>query len=383
MSFEPLVFFLLKTVLSHQTRDLSATLRFGGDIDFEFYLKKEGIWSMENEEQKLPTEGQPSQVQEHMPEGESARPATEKDLPGPGKQKTMIIVGIAIVVLVAAALFYFLYLGSPGRQVLASVNGEKITVEQFNKEVEKVKLPERDMFKEEPQQFIEGMVLRLLLLQEAKKQGTTVPPKTYKDTDKEALSPDEALVTEFMKNKFSTPPAVTREEIQEFYKAFKDRMEGKKLDQVAPMIEKIIQEAKQREAFETFMGDLQKNAKLEINQDRIKKISAKPPESNTDEEFNKALQSGMPTLVDFGANSCQPCRLLRPVLKEIDKDYSTKAQILVLDVYKYQKLASEYKVVFIPTLVFFDAKGKEVFRHVGVLEKDQIISKLKEIGMAS
>jgi thioredoxin 1 len=341
---------------------------------------------MENEEEKLSMEGRPLQMQGHAPEGENAGPASEKDLPGPGtpkKKKTMIIMGIAVLVLVAAALFYFLYLGSPGRQVLASVNNEKITVEQFNKEVEKVQLPERDMFKEEPQQFIEGMALRLLLLQEAKKQGTTVPPRTYKDADKEVLSPDEALVAEFMKNKFSTPPAVTREEIQEFYKVFKDRMEGKKLDQVAPMIEKIIQESKQREAFETFMGDLQKNAKIEFNQDRIKKIAAKPPESNTDEEFKKALQSGKPTLVDFGANSCQPCRLLRPVLKEIDKEVSTKAQILVLDVYKYQKLASEYKVVFIPTLVFFDAKGKEVFRHVGVLEKDQILSKLKEIGMAS
>jgi thioredoxin len=347
---------------------------------------KEDILSMENEEQRLPAEGQPPEVQEHPSEEESARPVLEKDLPGAGKpkkRKTILFAGIAVLILIAAALFYFLYLGSPGRQVLASVNGEKITVGQFNKEVEKIKFPERDMFKEEPQQFIEGMVLRLLLLQEAKKQGTTVPIKTYKDADKEALSPDEALVAEFMKNKFSTPPAVTREEIQEFYKVFKDRMEGKKLDQVAPMIEKIIQESKQREAFETFMGDLQKNAKLEFNQDRIKKIAAKPPDSNTDEEFKKALQSGKPTLVDFGANSCQPCRLLRPVLKEIDKEVSAKAQILVLDVYKYQKLASEYKVVFIPTLVFFDAKGKEVFRHVGVLEKEQIISKLKEIGMAS
>jgi thioredoxin 1 len=251
--------------------------------------------------------------------------------------------------------------------------------------VEKAKLPERDMYKEEPQQFLEGMVLRTLILQEAKKDGITVPPKTYKDGDKsaEALSPEEALMAEFMKKKFSAPPAVTREEIEEFYKVFRDRMEGKKLAEVAPTIEQIIQEGKQREAVETFVGDLQKNAKVEMNQDRIKKISAKPPESNTEEEFKKALQSGKPFLVDFGANNCPPCRLMRPVLKEIDKEYSSKTQILVLDVYKYQKLAQEYKVVFIPTLVFFDPKGKEVFRHVGVLEKEKIISKLKEIGMAS
>jgi thioredoxin 1 len=53
----------------------------------------------------------------------------------------------------------------------------------------------------------------------------------------------------------------------------------------------------------------------------------------------------------------------------------------VIDVYKYQNLAREYKVQLIPTLVFFDSKGKEVFRHVGVLDKEKIIAKLKEIGM--
>jgi len=81
---------------------------------------------MENEEQKLATEGGSSQAQELPSEGESLRPVAEKDLSSPGKPKKKNIVlfaGIAAAVLIAAALFYFLYLGSPGRQVLASVNG--------------------------------------------------------------------------------------------------------------------------------------------------------------------------------------------------------------------------------------------------------------------
>ena len=341
---------------------------------------------MQNDEIRPINEAQPSkgEGQRLGSENKVQIPAEDFSQGGkPKKRKIMLVAAIAVIVLAGAALFYFLYLENPSRQALASVNGENITVEQFYKEVEKVARPEQDMYREEPQKFLEGMVLRLLILQEAKKQGITVPPKTYKDADKETLSPDEALVAEFMKNRFSTPPDVKREEIEEFYKVFRDRMEGKKLEQVAPVIERIIQEGKQQEALETFVGDLQKNAKIEMNEDRIKKIAAKPPESNTEEEFKKALASGRPSLVDFGANSCQPCRLMRPVLKEIDKEYSAKAQILVIDVYKYQKLAQEFKVVFIPTLVFFDAKGKEVFRHVGVLEKDKIVSKLKEIGMAS
>ena len=117
-----------------------------------------------------------------------------------------------------------------------------------------------------------------------------------------------------------------------------------------------------------------------MEQARLKKIALKPPESNTEEEFKKALASGKPVLVDFGANSCVPCRQMRPILKEVGTEYSEKAKVLVIDVYKCQDLARQYKVQVIPTLVFFDSKGKEVFRHVGVLEKEKIAAKFKEIG---
>ena len=297
------------------------------------------------------------------------------------RRKIIIFGAITIAVLVAAFLFYFLYLGNPSRQTLAQVNDENITVEQFNKEVVKMEDPLREMFQEEPLQFLEGMIVKRLLLQEAKKQGLSAPVKTFKDTAKDSLSPEEALVIAFMDKKFSSPPEVTRKEIEEFYSMFKDRMGGKPLNQVAPILEQIIREGKQRERVEQFIKELRNTAKIEIDQDRIKKISVKPPESNTDEDFKKIIVSGKPFLVDFGANSCIPCRQMRPVLKEIDEEYAGKTKVLIIDVYKYQDLAREYKIQLIPTLVFFDSKGKEAFRHVGVLDKEKIVAKLKEIGM--
>jgi thioredoxin 1 len=239
------------------------------------------------------------------------------------------------------------------------------------------------MYREQPQQFLEGMIIKTLLLQEAKKQNISAPVKTYKDSTKDALSPEEGLITELMKKKFSSQPAVTKEEIKTFYSLFKDRMEGKSLEQATPAIEQIIREGKQQEEARQFIGELRSSAKIEIDQIRLEKIAAKPPEANTEDEFKKAITSGKPALVDFGANSCLPCRQLRPVLKEIAKEHTGKANILVIDVYKYQNLAREYKIQLIPTLVFFDAKGKEVFRNVGILEKEKIAAKLKEIGMAS
>jgi len=299
------------------------------------------------------------------------------------KRKVIIFGAVLVIVMAGASLFYFLYLENPGRQVLAQVNGEKITVKQFNQELIKVESPLREMYKEDPQQFLEGMIIKTVILQEAKRQGLTAPIKTYKDTSKDSPSPEEALISDLMKKRFATPPTVTKEEIRKVYSLLKDRMGGKPLDQVSPIIEQIIREKKHEEETEQFIMELRQSAKVEIDQIRLQKIAAKPPDSNTEEDFKKAITSGKPLLVDFGANSCFPCRQLRPILKEIDKEYSGKAGVLVIDVYKYQNLAREYKIVFLPTLVFFDAKGNETFRHIGVLDKEKIVAKLKEIGMGT
>ncbi len=301
-----------------------------------------------------------------------------------GKRKIIIFGAIGLAIIAGAILFYFFYLENPSRQALARVNDEKLTVEQFNKELAKVEPPLiRDMLREEPNKFLESLIMKVLLLQEAKKQGVSAPVKTYKDGTMDSRSPEESIIAGFLEKKFSSPLEVTREEIEGFYKMYKDRMQGKPLKEVAPAIEQILREMKQREVLGQFLEELRKNAKVEINQDRLQKIVSKPPESNTEEDFKKAIASGKPVLVDFGANSCVPCRQMRPILKEIGTEYLEKAKVLVIDVYKYQKLAQEHKVMLIPTLVFFDSKGKEVFRHVGVLDNEKIVAKLKEIGIGT
>ena len=105
------------------------------------------------------------------------------------------------------------------------------------------------------------------------------------------------------------------------------------------------------------------------------------PSANTGEDLQKALQSGKPVLVDFGANKCIPCRQIRPILREIGKEYAGKAHVLIIDVWELRELARDYRIQLIPTLIFFDPAGKEVFRRSGVWDKNSIIQKLKEAGM--
>ncbi len=322
-------------------------------------------------------EGQPLEPQsEPQPQNEPER--------AKAKRKPLIFAAVAVVVVAGALLFYFFYLQHPSRQVLARVNDDKITVDQFNQELAKVEPALiREMLREEPNTLLEKLIVRALLLQEAKKQGVSAPTKTYKDPAANPLPADEAIIAELIGKKFSAPPEVTREEVEGFYKMYKSRMEGRPLKEVAPAIEQYIREAKSREALGQFLEEIRKGAKVEVDQAQLQKVMVKPPEMNTEDELKQALTSGKPVLVDFGANSCLPCRQLRPVLKEISAEYSEKAKVLAIDVYKYQDLARQHKVLMLPTLVFFDSTGKEIFRNVGLMEKEKIVGKLKEIGMGT
>ena len=102
--------------------------------------------------------------------------------------------------------------------------------------------------------------------------------------------------------------------------------------------------------------------------------------TNTPEELKNALSGGKPVLVDFGSNKCIPCRQLRPILKDVAQEFSGKGQVLIIDVFQHQALAREHRIHLIPTLVFFDAQGKEIFRRSGVWDKDSIARKLSEAG---
>ncbi len=296
------------------------------------------------------------------------------------KRKSSIIGAILIVALAGASLFYLFYPGESGGQVLATVNGEKITVNDFNHEIGEAEEQDRGMIRENPTKFLEGMIVRTLILQEAEKQGLL--PAREKKGSEVSVSSEETAIKEFLEKRFSSVPAVSRKEIETFYEIYKDRMEGRSLEQAAPMIEQIIGQGKQQKQLEQFVGDLRKSARIDIDEKRLKKLAVKPPDSNTEEDFLNALKSGRSVLVDFGSNSCIPCRQMRPILHEVKKEYSGKAEVLVIDVYKYKSLASGHKIQMIPTLIFFDSNGKEIHRHQGFMSKKLILEQFKKMGIS-
>lgn len=90
---------------------------------------------------------------------------------------------------------------------------------------------------------------------------------------------------------------------------------------------------------------------------------------------------GMVTMVDLGAKKCIPCKMMAPILQELQSEYRDRAAIIFIDVWENPEAAPQFSVRSIPTQIFYDAQGKEVTRHEGFMDKQSIVSTLTKLGV--
>ncbi|MBW2353388.1 MAG: thioredoxin fold domain-containing protein [Deltaproteobacteria bacterium] len=90
---------------------------------------------------------------------------------------------------------------------------------------------------------------------------------------------------------------------------------------------------------------------------------------------------GMVTMVDLGANQCIPCKMMAPIIEKLEKNYRGKAAIVFIDVWKDKEPAKRFGIRAIPTQIFFDKEGKEVYRHTGFMGEADIVGQLKKMGV--
>ena len=93
------------------------------------------------------------------------------------------------------------------------------------------------------------------------------------------------------------------------------------------------------------------------------------------------IGSGIPVLLELGSYSCMPCKAMVPILSELRTEYAGSLGISFIDVWKDPSAGKKYDVNSIPTQVFFDSSGKELFRHVGFFGKEDILAKWKDLGI--
>jgi thioredoxin 1 len=97
--------------------------------------------------------------------------------------------------------------------------------------------------------------------------------------------------------------------------------------------------------------------------------------------INQALASGRPAVIDLGARTCIPCKKMAPILEALSSEYRGKASVLFIDVHADRAAADRFRVQMIPTQIFFNAQGKEVKRHIGFLDKQDIVKELRAAGL--
>lgn len=92
--------------------------------------------------------------------------------------------------------------------------------------------------------------------------------------------------------------------------------------------------------------------------------------------------AGVPKLLDLGSKSCIPCKMMAPILEELKEDYAGTFDVEFIDVGERENAAKakQYGIQMIPTQIFFDKDGKELWRHEGFLGKEDILAKWKELG---
>ncbi len=92
----------------------------------------------------------------------------------------------------------------------------------------------------------------------------------------------------------------------------------------------------------------------------------------------------LPKLLDLGAHKCIPCQKMAPILDELTEEYEGVFDVEFVDVWKPENksIAQKHGIRSIPTQIFFDADGKELWRHVGYISKEDILKKWVELGFS-
>lgn len=90
---------------------------------------------------------------------------------------------------------------------------------------------------------------------------------------------------------------------------------------------------------------------------------------------------GVPRMLELGSVSCIPCKMMKPVMEELQKEYGPNLRVDFIDVWQDPDEGRKYGIESIPTQILYDTNGNEIYRHVGFWPKDEIANAFREHGV--
>jgi thioredoxin 1 len=261
-------------------------------------------------------------------------------------------------------------------QDIAKVNGKKISLKFLEQELEKLPLVLQENYIEDYPGFLEELINQELVLQEALRQKLDTLKEIKNRIEKNKEIRNIILMDELLNREIRTDIKVSEDEALKYFKENKEKMKGSTFQQRKSEIQQTLTDQRQVSAIQKYFSALRSKAKISYNQKWLK-----AEEEKMNNPVKQALKNKLPTMAEFGSGTCQPCVQMKPIIQELQKDYRNKVNILSIDVDDYIALTRKYRIVLIPTQIFYDTLGNETFRHMGFFSKDSILIQLKKAGL--
>jgi thioredoxin 1 len=261
-------------------------------------------------------------------------------------------------------------------QNIAVVNGKKISLKFLKQELEKLPLELQEDFLEDYPGLLEELINQELFLQEALRQKLDTISENKSRIAKNKGMRNNILIDELLNREIRSKIQVGEDDMLKYFKDQREQMKGLTYQQIKPQIFQTLTNQRQGAAIKKYASDLRSKAKITYNEKWLKS-----EEKRMSNPIKQTLKNKLPTMVDFGAGTCIPCIMMKPVIEELQKEYKDRANFLLLDVDENIALTRQHRIVLIPTQIFFDTLGNETVRHMGFFPKDSILIQLRKAGL--
>lgn len=156
----------------------------------------------------------------------------------------------------------------------------------------------------------------------------------------------------------------------------KDEMPaGRTFEELQDPLRAYALQEKQGEAVDAYLANLRAAATITRNEGWVEAQKARA----ADNPLDRALATGRPVVADFGRGVCIPCKMMKPILDKLQEEYKGRADILIIEIDEYPAVTQCVGIRAIPTQIFYDAAGDDIYRHQGFMSREAIVGKLREM----